>query len=114
MPLERLATAATLVAQDDAGVLRFVGSCFAFRSKYFFLTAAHCVRGLSADRLTIRSAFASPGLPVARVVTHPHADLAALIVEKRTPHGITFLPELASSTDTGTEVSALEVVSKLP
>jgi hypothetical protein len=56
------------------------GSCFAFRSPRYFITAQHCI-----DDVTAEYAIAIPrlsiGAKVGRVIRHPSADIAICVLE---------------------------------
>ena len=58
----------------------FLGTCFAFGSPRFFVTAAHCVDGVSADELSVCQTGRSGAslVRVNEVQRHPTADLAIL------------------------------------
>ncbi len=58
----------------------FLGTCFAFGSPRFFVTAAHCLDGFTADELSVCQT-ARTGASLVRVNEvqhHPTADLAVL------------------------------------
>ena len=67
-----------LCTQDEPGLI-VLGSCFAFRTRTHFLTAAHCIHGLAAEHLRVLCP-GSEVRPVEDVVRHPSADLAFLVV----------------------------------
>lgn len=59
-----------------------LGTCFAYRTDRHFLTAAHCVGDLSADKLMVTV----PRIPavgrVASIDRHPTADVAVLTLDE--------------------------------
>ncbi len=58
----------------------FLGTCFAFGSPRFFVTAAHCLDGVSTDGLSVCQTGRSEAslVRVNEVQRHPTADLAIL------------------------------------
>lgn len=58
---------------------RFLGTCFAYKEPWFFLTAEHCVRGFAAHDLTVDAPGGSGSPhPVGQVHTLDGSDLAVL------------------------------------
>ena len=107
MSLDRFASAATLYRRTSEGSLAFLGTCFAFRKRHVFLTAAHCTKGLDAADLVVVSAFAGRLSEVQRVTRHPHADLAALEVDAAGMSPIRPYTTLGVSAQYGAEVCAI-------
>lgn len=67
----------------------FLGSCFAFRERRSFLTAAHCIGDLEAGDLRIHvPRVMRPPQPVTEVLRHPAADLALLRVREASAQGV--------------------------
>lgn len=91
-------------ATDDK--VRFVGTCFSFRSPRLLLTAAHCVHGLEWNAVSVTPAREQlqRGHQVVRIEVHPVADVAALWIE----HGSDFDPfsGVSRNLDWGDEVAA--------
>jgi hypothetical protein len=63
----------------------FLGTCFAYRSRLRFLTAAHCVGEIPASQLTILLPLSEHDdiIGVDEIIRHPAADLAVLAVSSR-------------------------------
>jgi hypothetical protein len=72
-----------LLHGDGEAKPTFLGTCFAFRQRTIFLTAAHSTGNLPADALFIGCPALNQGRPtkVIRVLRHPTADIAALFIE---------------------------------
>jgi hypothetical protein len=71
--------AVCLVCQERGSYLpTFLGSCFAFRKKTHFLTAAHCVTTNSRERFVVLTPWEGVYSAVGEVNKHPKADLAIL------------------------------------
>jgi trypsin-like peptidase len=60
----------------------FLGTCFGFRQKTHFLTAAHCIGNLPAAEIGIGLPHVTTkgAHPVREVFRHPKADLAVLVL----------------------------------
>lgn len=65
-----------MLFEDTAGRLTFLGTCFAFRHRNYFLCAEHCVRGRAIDRLVVASPFEAVFSPVQVILSHAQADVA--------------------------------------
>lgn len=80
-PIANNTIAKLMIWRDEKGDKQdFLGTCFAFPSTRYFLTAAHCVDGLKPSTLRVQAAFEGV-LQAARVdwiANHPQADLALL------------------------------------
>lgn len=88
----------------------FLGSAFAFRKRFRFLTAAHCVGNLPASALFLGAAGLKNGTPVSvsRIVRHPTADIALLEIAEDTPTRMQPLGILAkSSVVLGADIMAM-------
>lgn len=59
----------------------FLGTCFAFRLRTHFLTAAHCIGRLTPKeiRIVLPNVISVGGQNVETIVRHPTADLAVLV-----------------------------------
>jgi hypothetical protein len=76
-----LAAVAILARGGEAGPT-FLGSCFAFRSKRVYLTAAHCVGDLAAHEVLVHGIHAPlESQRAAQLVRHPSADIVAVILQ---------------------------------
>jgi hypothetical protein len=64
-----------------------LGTCFAFRSARHFVTAAHCVGDLRADRLVVVVPQVTGPIRVTSVERHPSADVAILTLDEE-PDGV--------------------------
>ena len=73
-----LASTALLLCDDDQGRAHFAGTCLPFRSPSHFLTAAHCVKGVAPERLSVSTYLdeVERGFDVDSVTQHPKADIA--------------------------------------
>lgn len=60
----------------------FLGSCFAYCQRTYFLTANHCVKEKDPDTLLVLSPTDGISRRVAQVRNHPTADLSLLVVEQ--------------------------------
>lgn len=62
----------------------YLGTCFAFRRSTYFLTAAHCVEGLTTNQIGLSIYLEgqpdNDGVDVLEVVRHPSADIAVVRV----------------------------------
>lgn len=108
--MQRLdATTAVVLRSDGVQKPAFLGTCFAFRKRTHFLTAAHCVRSLDASQLYVGSPVAAQGHPirVEKLVPHPNADLALLVVAPAGMNAIQPLHTLATNFGYGTDFAAL-------
>jgi hypothetical protein len=56
----------------------FLGSCFSFRTRDRFITAAHCVRGLDAAAIGVFAPKAEKTHIIDSMMIHPKADVAIL------------------------------------
>ena len=75
-------SAVGLVFQEQAGKpMAFLGSCFAYRQRTHFLTAAHVVRDRPIEGLVVLSPRDSVLCPLREVHMHPSADAAVLILQ---------------------------------
>lgn len=75
-----LATGWVIASAPDGP--RFAGTCFGFRQPHQLLTAAHCVRDLRPEDITVTvtSDSVERGLAVLSISRHPTADLALLTI----------------------------------
>ena len=64
----------------DSADVSFLGTCFAYRTKSHFLTAAHCVDGLQGEQIGITLPLIDHGgfIRLLGITPHPSADLAIL------------------------------------
>jgi hypothetical protein len=75
--LESRAWAGTGLGSVDG--VDFAGTCFAFRHTNVFMTAAHCVHGLTPDvLLVVTPTFPGGAHRVVRITRHATADIAVL------------------------------------
>jgi Trypsin-like peptidase domain len=56
----------------------FLGTCFAFRHRNYFLTADHCVRDRKIAALSVAHPFEGVFTRIATIHSHPTADLAVV------------------------------------
>ena len=59
-----------------------LGSCFPFRRRTHFITAAHCLDGLEPDDVTVLGAFLRSLTPASQFSLHPTADLAVVVFDR--------------------------------
>lgn len=59
----------------------FLGTCFAFRRKTHFLTAAHCIGDLKENEILLAHPGAGQTFKASSVVRHPTADIALIKVD---------------------------------
>lgn len=70
--------AVAMVVRKEAGPERFLGTCFAFRHRFIFLTARHNIGDLTAEQLGVLSQ-GNRFYPLKAVHRHPSIDVAALV-----------------------------------
>lgn len=75
-----MGTALGLLLHEEGERTQFLGTCFAFRSRQKFLTAAHCVGKLEASQVSIALPRVNLEKPyrVSGIERHPKADIAVL------------------------------------
>jgi hypothetical protein len=96
-----------LVQTEGADVnMRFLGTCFPFRSRSQFLTAAHCLSNLAPEDIGILSPEAEDALALKKVEKHPDADLAILSTTKPLQHNLDPFPDHTSGHEVGEEFVA--------
>jgi S1-C subfamily serine protease len=59
----------------------FLGSCFAFRDRKSFLTAAHCISNRDESKLVVVNPYTHQTAKVFSVAIHSSADLAVITLE---------------------------------
>lgn len=71
------------VVRSDGGEPRFTGTCFGFRCSGMMLTAQHVVKDMKESDLsvTINLDEIEEGIEVRRVIRHPSADVAVLLID---------------------------------
>jgi hypothetical protein len=68
-----------LICQERGSYLpTFLGSCFAFRNRRHFLTAAHCIATSSTEKFAVLTPWDGVYSLVEDVFRHPEADLAVI------------------------------------
>lgn len=100
--------AGSIYRRQPSGDLAFLGSCFAFRQRHVYLTAAHCIGSLNATAIVISTPFQQSGpWQVTNITTHPTADLAALEID---PAGTSYVEPfygLSLNATFGTDIAAI-------
>lgn len=106
-----------VICDDAEGKPQFIGTCFAYRVHGWMVTAAHNVRGILADRLSVSIYLedVERGLGVQEVQLHPQADIALLKVDDPFPDLRIFDPfrDIAVAYETGEGVSAFGYPSQI-
>lgn len=87
----------------------FLGTCFAFRHRHRFLTAAHCIGQLSPNDLVIGSSFHIAHWPwqVTKVTPHNEADLAALEIDPAGTTAVAPFYSVAKNCQMGDDIGAI-------
>jgi hypothetical protein len=86
----------------------FLASTFAYRHGGFFLTAHHCIGGLSASEVeVVLPSIDHPNpIPVQRIHAHPAADIAILEAGSPPPSALTPFDGLSALSGWGDEIMA--------
>jgi hypothetical protein len=95
-----------LLFDDNGRSSAFLGTCFAFRYKNHFLTAAHCVKDRALADLAVYHPFDGVYSRVARVVTHASADIAVVVLVNEGREGTQPFLEFTSSYGAATQYTA--------
>src|SRR5262245_39947536 len=61
-----------------APYISFLGTCFAFRQTNHFLTAAHCIEGISEAEVKVILSTGKDILQAESIIKHPTADIAII------------------------------------
>jgi hypothetical protein len=67
----------------EGAPMAFLGSCFAYRHRTHFLTAAHVVRDKPVEKLVVLSPHEGVFCEIAAVQLHPSADAAVLVLKSQ-------------------------------
>lgn len=87
--------AVCLVCQERGSYLpTFLGSCFAFRNRRHFLTAAHCITTSSPEKFVVLTPWEGVYSVVEDVIRHPEADLAILKLQREGRESVEHLTAL--------------------
>jgi len=118
IPMRSAGAVVSIATKRKWADFRFHGTAFPFRTPSTFLTAAHCVPDLGADRKLI--ILMPPVLPAPRrygsagevqeVVRHPHADAALLRIDPNTlanEHDIEPFLDFVSHNQLGDSVASI-------
>lgn len=77
-----------MLFEDLNGHLTFLGTCFAFRHRNYFLCADHCVRDRQHNSLAIANPTNAVFTGVEAVISHTRADIAVLKLANDGPETI--------------------------
>ena len=93
-------------ADSDPQRPTFLGTCFAFRSRQRFLTAAHCVTSLEPAQVGIFSPDTKTLQRVNAVTSHATSDIAALVAATPLRIGIDPFPDIEGPYKVGADFQA--------
>jgi hypothetical protein len=105
-PFNPLQAVATIWGREIADEPVFLGTCFAFRSRRNFLTAAHCVANLESRQLAVVNVGDERKViwrGVSGVERHPTADIAVLHTLPMSDEGRNTIGPEAAATEDQTE-----------